>query len=115
MFTLDENSLDLKVAYPYFSSEALKFESEHSYADANATLINKTEYGWNHSFGEILNSLMAEGMAIEFLHEFPFCGWECLSEMERGDDGWRRLKDENKRKMVPLMFSLRARKRSSSG
>jgi SAM-dependent methyltransferase len=111
MLTLDENSPDLKIGYPYFSSEALKFEAEHSYADPNVTLVNKTEYGWNHSLAEILNPLIAESLSIEFFQEFPFCGWECLSDMEKGEDGWRRLKDEGKRKMAPLMFSLRASKK----
>jgi SAM-dependent methyltransferase len=111
MLTLDENSPDLKIGYPYFSSEALKFEEEHSYADPNVTLVNKTEYGWNHSLADILNPLIAENLTIEFLHEFPFCGWDCLPDMEKGEDGWRRLKDERKRNMVPLMFSLRAIKK----
>ena len=45
------------------------------------------------------------------IHEFPFCGWDCLPNMEKGEDGWHRLKDEGKRKLVPLMFSLRAIKK----
>jgi len=27
-------------------------------------------------------------------HEFPFCGWQYFSDMETGEDGWSRLKDE---------------------
>ena len=111
MLTLDENSPDLKVVYPYFSAEALKFDSEHSYADPAVALANKTEYGWNHSFSEIFNALLSEGLSIDFLHEFPFCGWSYFSEMEVGEDGWSRFKDEDKRKMVPLMFSLMATKK----
>src|SRR5450759_2622739 len=42
MLTLDEKSPDLKVVYPYFSSEALKFDTEHSYADSATVLTNKT-------------------------------------------------------------------------
>jgi hypothetical protein len=111
MWTLDEFSSDLKVAYPYSSSEALKFETEYSYADPNVKLENKTEYGWNHSFSDMLNPLIANGLAIEFLHEFPFCGWKVFPDMEKGEDGWYRFKDEQKRKLVPLMFSLKATKR----
>jgi SAM-dependent methyltransferase len=110
MLTLDENSPDLKVAYPYFSSEALKFDTEHSYADPATVLTNKTEYGWNHSLSEIFNALLSEGLFIDFLHEFAFCGWEYFSDMETGEDGWSRFKDEGKRNKVPLMFSLKATK-----
>ena len=111
MFTLDENSPDLKVVYPYFSSEALKFDSEHSYADPAVVLTNKTEYGWNHSFSEIFNALLSEGLSIDFLHEFPFCDWSYFAEMETGEDGRSRFKDEDKRKLVPLMFSLKVTKK----
>jgi SAM-dependent methyltransferase len=108
MLTLDENSSDLKVVYPYFSSEALKFDSEHSYADSDTVLMNKTEYGWNHSFSDIFNALLSEGLSIDFLHEFPYCGWPYFSDMEKGEDGWSRFKDERKHERVPMMFSLKA-------
>ncbi len=111
MFTVDENSPDLKVVYPYFSSEALKFDNEHSYADSATALTNKTEYGWNHSFSEIFNALLSAGLSIDFLHEFAFCGWQYFSDMETGEDGWSRFKDEGKRNKVPLMFSLKATKK----
>ncbi|MBV9228442.1 MAG: class I SAM-dependent methyltransferase [Chloroflexi bacterium] len=111
MFSLDENTPDFKVVYPYFSSDALKFEEEYSYASDEVKLANKTEYGWNHSLGEIINSLISQGLNIEFLHEFPFCGWSYFKEMEKGDDTWYRLKDESKRDLVPLMFSLKATRR----
>lgn len=111
MLTLDENSSDLKVAYPYFSSEALQFDAEHSYADSETVLTNKTEYSWNHSLSDIFNALLSEGLSIDFFHEFPFCGWQYFSDMETGEDGWSRLKDEKMRQRVPLMFSLKATKK----
>ena len=111
MFTVDENSPDLKVVYPYFSSDALKFDNEHTYADSVTVLTNKTEYGWNHSFSEIFNALLSAGLSIDFLHEFAFCGWQYFSDMETGEDGWSRFKDEGKRNKVPLMFSLKATKK----
>ncbi len=110
MMTLDENSSDLKVMYPYFSPEALKFDTEHSYADPVTVLTNKTEYGWNHSLGEIFNALLSQGLAIDFFHEFSFNSWQYFAEMEKGPDGWSRFKDEQKRTQVPLMFSLKATK-----
>lgn len=111
MWTLDEFSPDLKVIYPYSSPGPLTFEAEYSYADPTIKLENKTEYGWNHSFSDILNPLITEGLTIEFLHEFPFSGWKCLPDMEKGEDGWCRFTDERKRNLVPLMFSLKATKR----
>jgi SAM-dependent methyltransferase len=111
MFTLDENSSDLKVVYPYFSSEALKFDSEHSYADPVTVLAHKTEYGWNLIFSEIFNALLLDSLSIDFLHEFPYFGWSYFSNMETGEDGWSRCKDEGKRKIVHIIFYLKVTKK----
>ncbi len=111
MWMIDEKKEGFTVGYPYFLKEALKFEEEHSYADPEVVLVNKTEYGWNHSYSEIIDSLLSQRLSLEFFHEFPFCGWAPFPEMERGEDGWYRFKDENKRNLLPLMFSLKASKK----
>jgi len=60
---------------------------------------------------ELAQSLAKELAIIDFFHEFPFCGWQYFSDMETGEGGWSRLKDEKMRKRVPLMFSLKATKK----
>src|SRR5947207_9487917 len=60
---------------------------------------------------ELGNALLSEGLSIDFFHEFPFCGWQYFSDMETGEDGWSRLRDEKMRKRVPMMFSLKATKK----
>ena len=111
MWVIDEKKEGFTVGYPYFYREAMKFEEEHSYADPQIVLVNKTEYGWNHSFSEIIDSLLSQGLSLEFFHEFPFCGWMPFPDMERGADDWYRFKDEGKRNLLPLMFSLKASKK----
>ena len=111
MLTLDDRNMEFKTAYPYFAPEALRFEAEHSYADGETILEHKVEYGWNHTFAEILNALLSQGLTIEFLHEFAFCGWQYFSDMEEVDvdgDKWYQLKDSREQAMVPMMFSLKA-------
>ena len=113
MYTL-KSSQDLQVAYPYFASDALRFDYEHSYADREAILEYKTEYNWNHPLSEIVNALLSQGLELEFLHEFPFCSWDYFLDMEEveiGGDRWHQLKDPRKRKMVPQMFSIKAKKK----
>jgi SAM-dependent methyltransferase len=113
MYTLKSNQ-DLEVTYPYFASETLRFDYDHSYADRETVLEHNTEYNWNHSLSEIINALLSQNLALEFLHEFPFCSWDYFSDMEEveiGGDKWHQLKDPRKREMVPQMFSLKAKKR----
>src|SRR5439155_1615686 len=62
--------------YPYWESgEPFAMKVVGSYADRSADVGDLTEYGWNHSLGEIVTSLIDAGLRIEFLHEFPFLEW----------------------------------------
>jgi hypothetical protein len=73
-------------------------------------VIRKSNYGWNHTFSEIFNSLISAGLTINFLHEHPFCAWEPFPDMEKGEDRFMRFKDQAKRDLIPLMYSLKATK-----
>ena len=110
MWIFDEKSTDLKILYPYFSKEPIKDESEGTYAEKSAKLVHTINYGWNHTFSEIFNSLISAGLTINFLHEHTFCAWECFPDMEEGEDRYLRFKDPVKRDLIPLMYSLKATK-----
>ena len=55
---------------------------------------------------EILTALLAAGLRLQFLHEFPFSNYRALPGMVRGADGWWRLPENNS--SIPQIFSLRA-------
>ncbi len=111
MWIFDENSADFKIGYPYFSHAPIKDESSGTYAEKEARLEHTTTYGWNHTLSEIFSSLLSAGLSIDFFHEHQFCAWDCLPDMEEGQDRFMRFKDPAKREMIPLMFSLKATKR----
>lgn len=113
MWAIDERAPepDLKVGYPYFSREPIRDEEPGTYAEKEARLEHTTTYAWNHTLSEIFGSLLSAGLTIDFFHEHPFCAWECLPDMEEGPDRFMRFKDEKKREMLPLMFSLKATKK----
>lgn len=104
----DEDVQDLEVCYSYFQgSKAMHFPPGPSYADRNSKLENPS-YEWFHTISDIINSLVANGLLIQFLHEFPFCVYQCLPFLEKGDDGRWYL--PNSRKDIPFLFSLMAKK-----
>jgi len=41
----------------------------------------------DHSLGEIIKMLIAAGLQIEFVHEFPFAARAEVSFVEQGEDG----------------------------
>lgn len=106
-----EEASSLKVSYPYFETSApLEVQVQGSYAERNAQVNQPLAFEWAHSMSEILNALISAGLQIEFLHEFDYCADPVIpSIMERGLDGWWRLKGPDAD--LPLMFSLKASKR----
>jgi SAM-dependent methyltransferase len=103
----DPASPELKVANPYFfAPEPFRFEMAGSYAAEAETAFHG--YNWNHSLSEIINALLGAGLRIESFNEFPFTLRERIAGMVQGDDGlWRLTRQHG---MLPLLFSLQARK-----
>lgn len=93
--------------YSYFNESEIGEEVVGTYADPEAPL-KQTQYGWNHPLSDIINSLIDNGLQIEFLHEFPFSVYDVFSNSVQGEDGWWRIKGlEDK---IPMMFSIKAKK-----
>ncbi len=107
VFENERDTTRLKVRYSYFHSpEPTRWEPEGTYADKDAK-VTTPSYEWAHPLSDIINSLISAGLRIEFLHEFPYTCEEHYPFMEKGKDGWWRLKGKE---TIPLMFSLKATK-----
>ncbi len=104
----------LRLKYPYWQqSEPLAMPVHGSYADPSAHVDEPSEYGWQHSLGEIVTTIAEAGLRIEFLHEFPFLVWPATFLEGRPDRTWHLPADLDGR--LPLLFSLRARKVEPTG
>jgi hypothetical protein len=55
-----------------------------------------------------VTALVKAGLRIEFLHEFPFSGYQAFPNMVRCDDGWWRFPERND--AIPQVFSIKATK-----
>ena len=98
---------ELRLTYPYWQhEEPLVFDVHGSYADPAADVGVRKEYGWDHSLGEIVSSLVDAGLRIESLREYPFCEWKLDFLVEGPDGRWRLPGDLDGR--LPLFFSIRA-------
>jgi SAM-dependent methyltransferase len=97
----------LRVGRPYFGGpEPQQVESYGSYAEATSA-FQGMQYGWQHPLSEVVNAVLAAGLRLEYLHEFPFSDFPSLPTLERGGYGWWRLREQD-RDTVPLLFSLKA-------
>ena len=94
--------------YSYFQKEPIEETYSGTYADRNADILN-TSYGWNHTFSQILNSLINNGLAINFINEFPFSTFACFPNMiKTGED---KFVFENHKDIIPYLYSIKATKK----
>jgi SAM-dependent methyltransferase len=105
---MDDEAPEYRLRYPYFDKNVMEFKVQGSYANRYGRVNTPIEYDWNHTLGEIVTSLIDAGLQIEFLHEHPFTVYEQLPFLKPVENNlWRPPEDPA---MLPLMFSLRARK-----
>jgi len=106
IYTLNDNS---EIFHSYFQSQQIETVAEKSYTDKSEVSSKDLKYiEWNHSLGEVINSLIKNGLNIEFLNEFPYQVYNCfpnLTEKEKGK--WVSNKYGDK---IPHMYSIRAMK-----
>ncbi len=106
--TLDDESEELAVRFPYFrSSEPLRYDRQGSYANPSAVLEHTVSYSWPSPLGDVVTSLAGAGLQIASLKEYPLAPEQLLPRLRRGENGWWRLPDEEQDR-VPLTYALRA-------
>jgi ubiquinone/menaquinone biosynthesis C-methylase UbiE len=102
-------SFDFKFAYNYFDKGPYMDDSEGSYTDWEEDAVKGTTYQWSYTVGDIINALIAQGLKIEFFHEFPYTMYEQFPGlMLKNKKGQYVLKDRSLQ--IPLLFSLKATK-----
>jgi len=106
IYTLNDNS---EIFNSYFKSQALETVVEKSYTDkSEVSNKNLKHIEWHHSLSEVLNSLIKNGLKIEFLNEFPYQVYNCFPNLtEKGKGKWVSEKYGDK---IPYMYSVKARK-----
>ena len=109
LWVFDEEAAEppIQVRYSYFDRDAVRFERQGSYAVPHADLVS-VEHSWQHTFEDIVGSLLGEGLVIEELREYPKVTWQHMPFMVQDADGYWVLPAGMPE--IPLLFSLTARK-----
>lgn len=108
---LDEESPGaLSFAHPYFHlPEPTRFEAgDVDYADPNHRLQHPS-HEWAWGMGDILSALLKAGLQLELYNEYDRLFFQGYPSMTSQDGRWYRLPQYEG--MLPLIFTLRARKR----
>lgn len=107
VFDDEGDSPELRVKYSYFQREALEWEERGSYAHPSDELVG-VSHSWQHTFEEIIGSLVRAGLIIEDLREYPLIAWKFTPHMVEREPGLFGMPDGHPE--VPLTFTLTARK-----
>jgi SAM-dependent methyltransferase len=108
VFDDSEGATEPRVRYPYFHhSEPIAWPVEGSYADRQAAVESRVQYGWDHSLGEVVSAIAGRGLHIEFLHELPstLVQWAPFLEKREDGDWWLHGPGE-----LPMIFTMLATK-----
>lgn len=96
---------DLRLKYPYFGREPICDEQTGNYADQTSD-VTTVSYSWQHTFEDILGSLLDAGLRITALKEYDRIAWAWFPWMVRDEHGLWRMPDGAGD--IPLMFSVSA-------
>lgn len=106
VWMFDDNFKEIK--YNYLNSGAIIEKEDGTYADKDAK-ITQEYVMWNHGLGEVVNSLIKNGLEINSLDEFDYSPYNCFSNtIEIAPKKYRIKHLENK---IPMVYSLAATKR----
>ena len=97
-----------KIGYRYFNSGAIIESEIGTYADKNAS-ISQEYVMWNHDLGEVINSLIKNGLEINAFNEYDYSPYNCFKNtIEFEPKKYRITHLENK---IPMVYSIVATKK----
>ena len=103
----------LEITFPYFETqEPIPWDDDTTYL-GTGTLAHTRTYEWNHAISEVMAALTTRGLLIDMFVEHRALEWKGHPSMTESEDGLWRL-PEGHRDLIPLMYSLRARRPADS-
>ncbi len=95
-----------RVARSYFHAEQPQQEQVTLSVDGATAALSS----WSYGLGEVVSALVAAGLRLDFLHEFPMSFYQQFPSLVQDADGWWRWPTsvDGPQNTMPLLFSLRA-------
>lgn len=100
-----------KIGYNYFNSGAIVETVSGTYADKDAD-ITQQYVMWNHGIGEVLNSLISNGIEINSFDEFNYSPYNCFNKTTEFEPKKFRIKHLNNK--IPMVYAVKGRKKSNN-
>jgi SAM-dependent methyltransferase len=95
---------------PYFVRDPIPNDDTRDYIDPEARLVHSRTYNWIHPLGELVTTLIASGLTLDWLHEHDSVTWRMFECLTKDAQGLYRWPDKP---WLPLSFSLLATRRGA--
>ncbi|MCB0629899.1 MAG: class I SAM-dependent methyltransferase [Saprospiraceae bacterium] len=105
VWMFDENFV--KIGYNYFKADAIVEAESGTYADREAP-ISQESVTWNHHLGEVVTSLIQNGLQIRSLQEFDYSPYDCFNGTVEAEPGKFRIKHLGNQ--IPMVYAIEAKK-----
>ncbi|GAB3290680.1 class I SAM-dependent methyltransferase [Hymenobacter tenuis] len=92
-----------RVQYNYFNRETIEEETTGTYADQAAPITNRS-VSWNHDLGEVLGSLLRQGLLLRDFQEYDYSPYNCFVGLEEVAPGRFQLPQHAGR--LPMVYSV---------
>ncbi len=100
-----------KIKYSYFSKAPVVEKITSTYTGKEETDEHQM-VTWNHTLGEVINSLISNDLEIKLFEEHDYSPYNIFNETTEPEPGKFRIKDLNNN--LPLVFALKATKKSTA-
>src|SRR5690554_2087360 len=96
-----------EIAYSYFKDQPIAETKNSSYTDGEFKEEIES-IGWNHGLGEVVNSLIQNGLILNSLNEYDYSPYGIFAGNEEFEKGKFRVKKFGNK--IPLVYSITATK-----
>ena len=100
-----------QIGYRYFNSGAILESENGTYADKTAN-ITQEYVMWNHGLGEVINSLIKNGLEINHFKEYDYSPYNCFNKTIEFEP--KKYRIEHLGDKIPMVFSIIAKKNNNS-
>ena len=100
-----------QIGYRYFNSGAILESENGTYADKTAN-ITQEYVMWNHGLGEVINSLIKNGLEINHFKEYDYSPYNCFKKTIEFEP--KKYRIEHLEDKIPMVFSINAKKKNKS-
>ncbi|MFG3340475.1 class I SAM-dependent methyltransferase [Glycomyces sp. NPDC048151] len=89
----------------YLGRDPFVVDAPGTYVDFDAATENNLSFEWNHALGAVVTALAANGLRLEFLHEFDWTMFRQFGSLVEQEGRFHQPEGTAK---APLMYSLKA-------